>query len=383
MKGRAKIESALSAGGTSQVPAVICYEGIFARDHWRELTDCPWWYREAPDLERQLAWRRDVIEAVGQDWLYLPTGLSARERENLSIEVRPEGVFRLDCSSGNAVALIEPPVSGMSSSGRLLSVHPPHLADTFEQIDALIPAPPRTLSDRTRGDLAAKLLDEFGEDLYPIAHASSPLWSCYSLWGFEDMMVMVAERSDLVEHACRRFLDYRLQDIRELAAMGAAGVWIEDCLTDMVGPEAFESLNVRFLRPLVQEIRAAGMHSIHYFCGNPKGKWDQLLAVGADAIALEESKKGFEIDIEDVVNVVQGRMAVLGNLDAIGILQDGSEQELAAEIDRQVRAGRRNKGRFVMSIGSPVTPATPVERVRRYCDLVHHIGSGETGKTRL
>jgi uroporphyrinogen-III decarboxylase len=165
--------------------------------------------------------------------------------------------------------------------------------------------------------------------------------------------------------------------------MGAAGVWIEDCLTDMVGPEAFESLNVRFLRPLVQEIRAAGMHSIHYFCGNPKGKWDQLLAVGADAIALEESKKGFEIDIEDVVDVVQGRMAVLGNLDAIGILQDGSEQELAAEIDRQVRAGRRNKGRFVMSIGSPVTPATPVERVRRYCDLVHHIGSGETGKTRL
>ena len=90
---------------------------------------------------------------------------------------------------------------------------------------------------------------------------------------------------------------------------------------------------------------------------------------------LEESKKGFKIDIEDVVDVVQGRIAVLGNLDAIGVLQGGSEQDLEAEIARQVRVGRRNKGRFIMSIGSPVTPATPVERVRHYCDLVHRMGS--------
>lgn len=375
MKGRTKIESALSVDGTSEIPAVICYEGIFARDHWRQLTDHPWWYRESPDLERQMTWRRDVIEAVGQDWFYLPTSYSAKERENLSIKVRPEGVFRLDRLTESEVELIEPPISGMSSSGRLLSVHPVRLADTFEQIDVLIPAPPRTLPDRTRGDLAAKLLDEFGEDLYPVGYTSAPLWSCYSLWGFEGMMVMIAERPDLVEHACCRFLDQSLYGIREQAAVGAAGVWIEDCLTDMVSPEAFGSLNVRFLRPLVQEIRAAGMHSIHYFCGNPRNKWNQLLSVGADALALEESKKGFEINIEDVVDVVQGRMAVLGNLDAMGLLQDGSEQELAAEIDRQLRAGRRNRGRFVMSIGSPVTPATSVERVRHYCDLVHQMGS--------
>ena len=38
---------------------------------------------------------------------------------------------------------------------------------------------------------------------------------------------------------------------------------------------------------------------------------------------------------------------------------------------RQIAAGRRNANRFVMSLGSPVTPSTSVSRVRRYCDLVH------------
>ena len=100
-----------------------------------------------------------------------------------------------------------------------------------------------------------------------------------------------------------------------------------------------------------------------------------ILSLGADALSLEESKKNFAIDIEDVVERVQGRCTVLGNLDAVDVLQNGSEEELQAEIARQIAAGRRNGSRFIMSLGSPVTPGTPVERVRSYCDLVHELGT--------
>ncbi len=89
-----------------------------------------------------------------------------------------------------------------------------------------------------------------------------------------------------------------------------------------------------------------------------------------DALSLEESKKGFTIDIAEVAESVRGRCALLGNLDAIRLLPEGSEQELRAEIARQAAAGRRNGGRFVMSLGSPVTPGTSPERVRRYCAMV-------------
>jgi uroporphyrinogen-III decarboxylase len=65
---------------------------------------------------------------------------------------------------------------------------------------------------------------------------------------------------------------------------------------------------------------------------------------------------------------------VLGNLDAIHLLAEASEEELRAEIARQIEVGRRNRSRFVMSTGSPITPDTPVSRVRLYCDLVHELG---------
>ncbi len=145
-------------------------------------------------------------------------------------------------------------------------------------------------------------------------------------------------------------------------------------MTDCIGPGAFGLLSVPFVRTLAAEVRAAGLKSVYYYCGNPAGKWEHILSVGADALSFEESKKGFSIDIEDVVEMVRGRCALLGNLDALWLLRSGSDEELRAEIARQIAAGRRNGGRFIMSLGSPVTPRTSVSRVRLYCDIVHELG---------
>ena len=143
----------------------------------------------------------------------------------------------------------------------------------------------------------------------------------------------------------------------------------------MVSPAAFRSLHLPYLKELVQEVRAAGMYSIYYYCGDPTGRLELLLEAGADALALEEGKKGFAIDIDQIAEQVDARCALLGNLDAINLLPAATEADLRTEITRQVAAGRKNGSRFIMSIGSPVTPATSVERVHTYCDLVHELGT--------
>ncbi|MBM3211935.1 hypothetical protein FJZ33_06940 [Candidatus Poribacteria bacterium] len=271
-----------------------------------------------------------------------------------------------------------PQISGWSGSKQLHSVKPKSLAKTFEEIDAIIPVPTNpkpkiTFSDGSN-DLTKHLLKEFGEFIYPICHIGAPLWSTYSIWGFEGMMTMIADHPELVKYACERLLARAMTSISFSAALGASGIWIEDCMTDMISPQAFAELNVPYIRALVDGIRDAGMKSIYYFCGDPSGKLEHLVSTGADAISLEESKKNFQIDIEDIIEKINKRCVVLGNLDAINLLPKASEDELRVEITRQIKAGRANNSRFIMSLGSPVTPETSVERVRLYCDLVHEIG---------
>ena len=55
MTGREKIEQAFAADGAPAFGAVICYESIFVRDHWSQITDQPWWVMNSPDQDAQIA----------------------------------------------------------------------------------------------------------------------------------------------------------------------------------------------------------------------------------------------------------------------------------------------------------------------------------------
>jgi hypothetical protein len=378
MTGRERIEAAFSQQGARDLPAVICYESVFLRDHWSQFTDRPWWDLHLLDPASQLAWTRDLVKAVGQDWLQMFPWHGLEDHEHITVEAGPEGVFQIDRHTGVRQRLEAPQVSGWTAD-TVESSAPPEPPETPQAIDERIALPPGGGGDPVaregRHRVAAALIDEFGGTHWPYRHVSGPLWKTYGLWGFEGMMLRVAEQPQLVHHACERFLEVALRNVAEAAEHGAAGIWIEDCLTEMLSPDAFATLNVPYLRTLIARIREAGMKSIYYYCGNPAGKWDLILSLGMDALGLEESKKNFRTDIGEVVERVAGRCVVLGNLDAVGVLQNGTEEALRAGLARQVAAGRRNGSRFILSLGSPVTPATPLERVRLYCELAHTLGA--------
>ncbi|NLS77537.1 MAG: hypothetical protein GXY76_09790, partial [Chloroflexi bacterium] len=112
MTGRAKIEAALSPEGTAEIPAVLCYEGIYIRDHWAQLTTVPWWHQESPDLEQQLGWRREVIQRTGQDWMVLPSTYTRQERRELSLETRDGERYLVNRQTAQERRLQEPQIGG-------------------------------------------------------------------------------------------------------------------------------------------------------------------------------------------------------------------------------------------------------------------------------
>ncbi|HSV72433.1 MAG TPA: uroporphyrinogen decarboxylase family protein [Chthonomonadales bacterium] len=361
MTGRERIEAALSPEGSPETPVLIPYEDICFRDHLQEIEGVPWWWGMAPELERQADWREAALRAIGHDAMALADTAPASRRERLASLEREGMPLVRDLRSGEERPIEPEPVNGLHSAHR--PERPPASALEVDRI-AGAPRPP----DPTTLDLAHEMLHR-RPDLYPYRHVSAPLWACYWLWGFEALMEAIARDPGLVRHGCRLMLAHAVARLRSARAGGARGVWIEDCMTDMVGPRAYAELGLPALRELTAEARALGLQTILYFCGNPWPLFHHLLESGADAIALEESKKGFVVDVEEVVDRVAGRMAVFGNVDAVGVLQDGGDGALRAELERQVRAGRRIGGRFVISLGSPVTPGTPLARVRRFCEM--------------
>ena len=377
MTGRQKIEAAFSGDGSREIPAVICYENIYIRDNWDQLTNCPWWFEESFSLEEQMAWRLDAFKKIGQDWFFMPKGISRTDRENSSIEARQDGIYKVNKMTGFEIKMVRPPVGGSVKAQHTMLQQ--SMLDTYDDIERIMskftPASLESIKTDGRTDLSRCLLNEFSKEMFCIRHVSSPLWCCYDLWGFEGLMVMIGSDREMVKYACRKYLDLAVASVRESAALGAEAIWVEECFTDMISLKDYRELCLPFLMELLSEIRMLGMKSIYYFTGKPGDKIQEIISAGADALSFEESKKDFKIDVEELAGIVNGKCAILGNLDSIGILQEGSEELLRSEVSRQIGAGRRNKSRFIMSLGSPVTPSTPISRVRLYCDLVHETGS--------
>ncbi len=377
MNGRANIEAAFSHNGTNEIPAVICYEGIFIRDHWDTLISYPWWYTYEPDIEKQVLWRTEAIEKIGQDWTCLPYFYSYEDIKNIKIFEHDNNIYLYDERKKTKRKLEKPKVSGWGSKS-IHSVKPGRLACTKDEIDSLIPVPDRSEDDNIikqgKNSLALRIKNKYDKTLFPIVHVGSPLWYCYQIWGFEGMMTNIADNPELVRYACDKYLQLRLQEIKRAFLLGAKGIWFEECFTDMISPETFKEINVPVMRQMVDETRSFNMKSIYYYCGNPAKKLDMILSCGTDAVSFEESKKGFKIDIHEIVEYVNGRCTVLGNLDSYEILEKGTEEQLEMEIKRQIKAGIKNRGKFIMSTGSPVTPETTIARVGLYCDMVHEFG---------
>lgn len=373
------MEGAFGPSGCRESPAVICYEGIFIRDHLDAVSSLPWWYQYSPSIDEQLQWRSDVIATIGQDWFRLPLSYSTDERRTFRLERRADVVFLVDGRTGERRRIERPAVGGWTAGSGVESVHPERLPASEADIDDLIPLGEEpgggSVVCSGKAELAHRLLQGCGDELYPYATASSPFWLCYELWGFEGLMVASATTPDLVRYACERYCRQQIDLLRTSSLLGARGIWIEECMADLLSPAQFASLSLPYVRRIADEIRARQMHAIYYYCGNPEGKWDLLLDSHADALSLEEGKKGFTIDIERAAERLDGSLVLFGNVDAIGVLERGSREELEAEIRRQLRAARRNRDRFVVSLGSPVTPGTSPERVREYCALVRQLAA--------
>lgn len=366
MTGTEKILAALSPDGSPETPVVICYCGIFERDHLADLTALPWWHDESPDPAVRAAFRTSVVRATDLDWYESRGGASLAEQAAVSLREEADGIYRLDARTGARHRLEPPVVSGTLSTAR---GNEPEIDDVDAFLAERVPAPaPFAGLEAGRDELPVRLRAAL-PDKFALTWSATPLWLLAGTMGYEEWFYHLAHDPAPLLRAADRLLQGQLHGIAAAAAMGVDGVWIEDCLTDQIGPERLRRYHLPHLRALTDAIRAAGMASFYYFCGNPWPAFDVLLESGADALSLEESKKGFTIDIADVVDRVAGRMAVLGNLDAIDLLEHGSTADLAAEIARQRAAGHRNGNRFIQSTGSPVTPSTSVSRVREYAAL--------------
>jgi uroporphyrinogen-III decarboxylase len=249
--------------------------------------------------------------------------------------------------------------------------------DSRDAVDELLPI--RTAADLSRQgafDVTRILAKRVGDRVPMSCIAPSPFWSTYGLLGFQGMMVMMREKPDLFTYLMERRAQQRLEVLAGQAAAGVRYVWVEECLSsaDLISPRDYERFAFATAGPYLAAAKQLGLTVIFYYCGDVVPRLPWLKRLGMDALAVEESKKGFTVDIEEVIAGVDGACCVFGNVDAIQVIFEGTRETIEAEAHRQIDLGRRAKG-FVLCQGSPFTLDTPPSKVAWFVQCARNIES--------
>jgi hypothetical protein len=353
----------------------VPYTFLYYMDHFAELTGRPQWelkkWYYAP-LDEYLSVCREMIEAAPFDILQPPPLASVEERADVEF-VERNGIPLLHRKRED---VYEPLI--VSESGHAVESAINEECYVFDEAD---------MRERLQFDSAEKMIAsgandhldvfvrEFGNDWFILTGGViGTFYMCHHYVGMTNLLEMVLTQPSFVHMMSKRILEYNIEMIRRYAAADGDAIYIDDAMatSDLISRAHYEEFCLPYVSDMVREIHHLGHKAILIYFGGIADRLEEIVSTGADALVMETSMKGYTNDIEEIATRIGSRMTLFGNIDPIRIVQDGTDEELAAEIEKQAKAGRMARG-FVMSTGSPLTPSTPLVRVKRFIELARNV----------
>jgi uroporphyrinogen-III decarboxylase len=364
---------ALSGGRADVTPAAPAYLSLYLADFERNYYIEQYRRRlrgrsrYAIDHEEDTLFRAQALyQAYGifktrPDWIEIDQGASRAWAERTEIVAEGQILYYKDRASGKRVPMHEAPIPygdpPLTGEDRSLT----DLWDVSDQIrdeadvDARLPiVTSDELLARGEFDLPRQIVSDYGDEYFLSTILDTPFSDAYDLLGFQGLMLIQYDRPALFHHLLRRKLAQTREVMDAWAKVGVHGVYVEEVFTgaDMISPASYDEFVFAYNQPYFRHMRRLGLYPIHYMCGDVIPRLERILALDIAAVAVEESKKQFRIETEEVIDRVQGRVAVLGNVDTIRFGLHGTMVEMEAEVRRQAEIGARASG-FIMSTGSP------------------------------
>lgn len=301
------------------------------------------------------------IFKVKPDWIEVHRGASRAWAERTQIVAEGKVLYYEDRSSGVRLPMHKAPMPRGDRKLVAQSTSHTDLWDISQQlrneadVDARLPIlGADELLARGDFDLPRLVVSEVGDDFFVSTILDTPFSDAYDLLGFQGLMVIQYDQPPLFHHLLQRKLAQTQEVMGAWAGVGVHGVYVEEVFTgaDMISARSYDEFVFAYNQPYFEQMRALGLLPIHYVCGDVIPRLDRMVELDLAAVAVEESKKNFAIEIEQVVDRVGGRVAALGNVDTIRFGLHGTMEEMAAEVRRQAEIGSRAKG-FLVSTGSP------------------------------
>jgi hypothetical protein len=222
-------------------------------------------------------------------------------------------------------------------------------------------------------DHVKNIVEQYGEEVFIAVHIPSAVCEIfdpiYGYIGFEDGLMAFIEQADGMQYLLERSYEEQLHWARAYASAGAHAYIISECYIspDIVNPDMYRQFLKGIHKDYFAEVANMCTIPMCMFWGDVNPILEDLTQINIKGLLVEESKKGFDLDIGRISRQIGDRLCLFGNVDSIDLLINGRPAEVRRSVREQIMACGDT---FVVANGSPLAPGTPVENVRAMIEEV-------------
>lgn len=278
----------------------------------------------------------DAIKALRKAW---PQSVAATTIMDLSVEAEAFGAD-----------IVFEPGSVPTVSGRLL--------ENAEMVNAL--AVPGLDKGRVPEYLKAVRLASADIDVPLFGGCIGPFSLAGRLYEMTELMMAMYIEPDTVCTLLQKCTDFIMAYVKAMKESGASGVVMAEPASGLLSDDDCMTYSSVYVKQIVDLVQDDGFAVILHNCGNQGQCTDAMIATGAAGLHF-----GNSIDMETVLKSVPQDIAVMGNIDPVGVFKMGNPDDMRNAVAhlKDISKGYSN---FVLSSGCDVPPETPSANIAAF-----------------
>lgn len=222
-----------------------------------------------------------------------------------------------------------------------------------------------------------------GDDLAIRGTGTGPFSLAAYLFGIDNFMLKLmdiesgeAPESDAkdMRNLLELMTETTLRFVTAQAELGADILYVGDSLAslNMISPQMYRNwvhpYHQRIFSALKELLQPGRQFSMIHMCGNNMDILADMISTGVDLIEIDAA-----MNLTAVSGISHNRVALIGNIDPVKVLNNGSVTDVGKACNEAVRQGVGN-GRFILGSGCFVCPGTPFENLQALVSSAHNWG---------
>ncbi|AKA67227.1 methylcobamide--CoM methyltransferase [Clostridium scatologenes] len=207
-----------------------------------------------------------------------------------------------------------------------------------------------------------KIKKELGNEVSVGSGVSGPVSAASAIRGTENLMKDFIQNKEAVHKLLDFIVECNLSYVEAVYREHGLTCGIGDPIScgNLISPKQFREFSKPHLSKMIDGMyKITGQKPSLHICGKTKGIWNDLRDLNISAFSVDNCE-----DIEEVKNALGDKVCLVGNIDPVSIIRNGTVEDVYREVKNCIEKAADSPNGYIVGSGCDIPGGAPIENIK-------------------